>query len=42
MRVTIRFASLEDMEQLRGQQEGTAAAVGQIDAILALAQGVKP
>ena len=34
MRVTTRFASIEEMEQLGGQQEGMTLAVGQINAIL--------
>lgn len=39
MTITMRFASIADMEQLlaTGKDEGTALAVGQIDAILVVA-----
>jgi hypothetical protein len=41
MTITCRFASIADMEQLLalGKAEGMSTAVGQIDAILAIATG---
>jgi uncharacterized protein YndB with AHSA1/START domain len=35
MTITSRFASIADMEQLLGKEEGMRLAVGQIDAVLA-------